>query len=66
MNSNPVEFKTIDNTLIRVIPENVGAIEEIRASSRTEGLVKIYTAGFAFNVALTLEEVSTLLWPSPK
>jgi len=57
MNSKFVEFKTVDNTKVRFQKSNIAAVEEIPASARSEGYVKIFVAGFAFSVRLTLEEV---------
>lgn len=57
MQNEYVAFKTIENTRVQVQKKNIGAVEEIPATARSEGYVKIYVAGFSFNVRMTLEEV---------
>ncbi len=60
--SSVVELKTIDNTKVKIQKANVGAIEEIPASVRTESYTKIYVSGFEFKVAMAYAEVSKLIF----
>jgi hypothetical protein len=56
-----LEIKTIDNTRVKIQKSNVGAIEEIPASARTEGYIKVYVEGFSFSVRMTLDEFMKLI-----
>ena len=57
-----VELKTMDNTKVRFLRKNVGAIEEIPASARTEGYIKVYVGGFAFQIAMEFDEVTKAIY----
>jgi hypothetical protein len=56
-----IEIKTIDNTRVKIQKANIGAIEEIPSSARTEGYIKVYVEGFSFSVRMTLDEFTKLL-----
>lgn len=56
-----IEVKTIENTRVRIQKSNIGAIEEIPTTARSEGYIKIYVEGFAFNVRMTFEEVMKVI-----
>ncbi|MES3037095.1 MAG: hypothetical protein V4736_04235 [Bdellovibrionota bacterium] len=62
MNKDIVELKTMDNTKVSFLRGNVGAVEEIPASSRTEGYIKVYVSGYAFQIAMTYEEVLKVIY----
>lgn len=52
-----LELKTTDNTTILVRKEAVCVLEESPASSRVEGHVKLFVAGFKFAVKGTCKEI---------
>ncbi|MCC7403143.1 MAG: hypothetical protein IT288_01990 [Bdellovibrionales bacterium] len=61
MGKKYVELKTTDNTTIFVRKESVDVLEDSPASSRVEGHVKLFVAGFKFAIKGTAKEVMALL-----
>lgn len=61
MASHYLELKTTDNTTIFVRKESVAVVEESPPSSRVEGHVKVFVAGFKFLVKGKAQEILSLL-----
>lgn len=57
MSKNYIELKTTDNTTIVVRKESVDVLEESPASSRVEGHVKLFVAGFKFAIKGSVKEI---------
>ena len=49
-------FKTLDNTTVYLQKGQIGAIEEIPESSRSQAYLKVYASGFKFMIAMKLED----------
>lgn len=60
-----IKLKTVDNTTVWLRKEQIAGIEEIPASSRTEGYLKLYVAGYSFGVQMDIEEFLKLIGDPP-
>lgn len=49
--------KTTENTVVQLRKDHVSAVEQIPASRSSEAYLKLYVAGYSFNVAASLEEI---------
>lgn len=52
-----IKLKTSDNTTVWVRKDQVAAVEEIAGTVRTAGYIKLYIAGYSFNVTAAKEDV---------
>lgn len=50
------KFKTTDNVDVYLNPLQIGAIEVLPASARSEASVRVYTAGYKFNIKMEMDE----------
>ena len=57
MDKKFLELKTTDNTTIIVRKDAIVVLEDSPASSRVEGHVKLFVAGFKFAIKGTSQEI---------
>lgn len=56
-----VEVTTTDNTTTLLKVDQIAAIEEVHASKRAEGYLKIYVAGYSFGIKMDKAEFLKLI-----
>ena len=60
-----LELRTTENTRVFIRRTHVSAVEEILASARAEGFLKLYVSGYAFHIKKELPELMKLLATEP-